>query len=320
MQFFEEFGLEVAPAICYSGFRDGQQPGGNVPTYEEIKEDLLLLEPHWRYLRLYDCDQHAQIVLDVISQEQMPFQVMLGAYVEAETNNPDCPWGTGMYEHTQLKKNIQSNNQKIQKLIQWANRYPEIIIALSVGNEACVGWTDHMVPIERISGFVKQVKLAVKQPVTFCENYVPWLKELQPLAAVVDFISIHSYPIWENKPIEEGIGYTRENVESVARLYPNKPVVITEAGWATAANGRGFEPVLANENNQQQYVEELTKWANEEKILCFLFEAFDENWKGSPDPNEPEKHWGVYTANRKPKKFLKELEGRNCGLNVHCGK
>ena len=35
-----------------------------------------------------------------------------------------------------------------------------------------------------------------------------------------------------------------------------------------------------------------------------LFEAFDEPWKGSPEPDEPEKHWGLYTVDRKPKAVL----------------
>ena len=59
MDFFKQFGLTPANAICYSGFRDGQQPGVNYPTYDEVKEDLLLLRSHWKYLRLYDCDEHA---------------------------------------------------------------------------------------------------------------------------------------------------------------------------------------------------------------------------------------------------------------------
>jgi exo-beta-1,3-glucanase (GH17 family) len=42
-------------------------------------------------------------------------------------------------------------------------------------------------------------------------------------------------------------------------------------------------------------------WAQEQKILVYFFEAFDENWKGSPDPMEPEKHWGIYNADRTPK-------------------
>ena len=81
MNSFEALNLSPGHAICYSGFREGQQPGGIVPSYEEIKEDLLLLQDHWKYLRLYDCDPHAEIVLKVIEQEKLPFQVMLGAYI-----------------------------------------------------------------------------------------------------------------------------------------------------------------------------------------------------------------------------------------------
>ena len=35
--------------------------------------------------------------------------------------------------------------------------------------------------------------------------------------------------------------------------------------------------------------------------------AFDENWKGSPDPLEPEQHWGLFTADRQPKLVMQAL-------------
>ena len=41
-------------------------------------------------------------------------------------------------------------------------------------------------------------------------------------------------------------------------------------------------------------------------ILTFIFEAFDEPWKGSDDPDEPEKHWGLYYENRSPKLVLRD--------------
>jgi exo-beta-1,3-glucanase (GH17 family) len=46
------------------------------------------------------------------------------------------------------------------------------------------------------------------------------------------------------------------------------------------------------------------RWSEKNNILTFFFEAFDENWKGSPHPLEPEKHWGVFYADRKPKKVM----------------
>lgn len=301
MDFFKQFGLEKAKAICYSGFRDGQQPGGIIPSYEEVKEDLLLLQPHWKYLRLYDCDEHAKTVIDVIRKENLDFKLMLGAYIEAEMNNFGCPWGGGVYEEERLKANHKSNDKKIQRLIEWANKFPEIIFSLSVGNESCVDWSGNYVPVSRVVEFAKKVKKHAKQPVTFCENYVPWLNKLKPLVEVVDFISIHTYPVWEYKHIHEAIEYTADNYKAVAGIHPKKPIIITEAGWATNSNGRGIHPEHVNEENQKVYYEDLMQWSEKNKVLVFFFEAFDEKWKGSSHPLEPEKHWGLFKADRKPK-------------------
>ena len=62
MNTFNKLGISKGRAICYSGFRQGQHPGGIYPSYEEVKEDLLLLHKHWKYLRIFDCDQHADTV------------------------------------------------------------------------------------------------------------------------------------------------------------------------------------------------------------------------------------------------------------------
>lgn len=306
MNFFEKFGAAPANAICYSGFRVGQMPGGVYPSYEEIKEDLLILQHHWKYLRLYDCDQHGETVLQVIQQEKLDFKVMMGAYINAEMNNFGCPWGGGVFSEEQLEQNRNNNLKNIQKLIDLANEYPEIIFSLSVGNEACVDWTDHYVPVERVVEYVKMVKAIAKQPVTFCENYVPWLHKLQPLAEVVDFIAIHTYPVWEYKHIHESLAYTKNNFYAVAEKYPDKPVIITEAGWSTNSNGRGINPEIVNEENQKIYYEDLIEWTEKENILTFVFEAFDEDWKGSPEPMEPEKHWGLFKIDRTPKLVMKK--------------
>lgn len=307
MNCFEKLGIEPGNAICYSGFRQGQQPGGVYPTYNEIKEDLLLLQDNWKYLRLYDIDLHGETVLKVIHQEQLNLKVMLGAYIEAEMNNFGCPWGGGVYEEEVLIKNQQKNKAKMQKLIALANQYPTIVFCLSVGNEACVDWTDHYVPVSHVIDYVNMVKKGAKQPVTFCENYVPWLYKMEALVEAVDFISIHTYPVWEYKHIHESLDYTKENYYAVAHKYPNKPVVITEAGWSTNSNGRGINPEMVNEENQKIYYEDLVEWTTKENILTFVFEAFDEDWKGSPEPLEPEKHWGLFKIDRTPKLVMKEL-------------
>ena len=300
MKYNEVLSIPLGLAVCYSGYREGQKPGDSYPSYEQVKEDLLIVQKQWSYIRLYSCDQHSNTVLEVIQNEKLNLRVMLGAFIEAEVNNPNCPWG-GSYNNLQLAQNIENNLFQMNKLIELANEYPNIIFSLSVGNEACVDWTDHLVPVESVIKYVEMVKSSTSQPVTFCENYVPWLDKLEPLVDILDFISIHTYPVWEYKTIDQGMQYTIQNYNAVANKYPNKLVVITEAGWATRSNGLGIPTENVNPETQKIYYRALNNWSKSDSILTFVFEAFDEPWKGSEDPNEPEKHWGLFTVDRKPK-------------------
>jgi len=231
---------------------------------------------------------------------------MLGVDMAAEMSNPHCPWGADFSDET-LEANRRSNSKQVEKAIALSNRYPDIVFSVSVGNEASVEWTDHMVPVDSLVAHVLKMKSTIKQPITFCENYVPWSYKLEPLAEVLDFISVHTYPAWEYRTVEDALEYTKQNYHSVVNHYPGKPVVITEAGWTTASNGRGIEPWNASEELQAHYYEELLEWTTDEKILTFVFEAFDEPWKGSPDLEEPEKHWGLFNLDRTPKLVMQDL-------------
>ena len=299
--------LPTGNAICYSGYREGQDPNKKLyPSVAEIREDLHLLAKHWQLLRLYDCSLHAERVLQVIREDKLAFQVMLGAYLGAEMNNFGCPWGA-TYPEEQLEANQRENEAEVERLIAMARQHEDSVFSVAVGNEATVDWTDHYVPVPRMIEHVKRVKAAVKQPVTFCENYVPWQHKLRELVAELDFISLHTYPVWEYKHIHEALDYTKANVASVASLYPDKPIVITEAGWCTASNGRGMHAEHAVQELQAIYYQDLMDWTREAGLLCFVFEAFDEPWKGSPDPLEPEKHWGLFTVDRRPKLVMQAL-------------
>jgi len=299
--------LPTGNAICYSGYRRGQSPGDKTfPSVAEIREDLHILHKNWRFLRLYDCSLHAERVLAVIRKDRLDFKVMLGAFLGAEMNNFGCPWG-GTYSVDQLEANAAENDAEIERLIALARGHDDIVFAVAVGNEATVDWTDHFVPVERMIQHVRRVKHGVPQPVTFCENYVPWQDKLRPLVRELDFISLHTYPVWEYKHVHDALHYSKENYHSVATLYPDKPVVISEAGWATSSNGRGIDPENSSQELQAIYYADLMDWTQRERILTFVFEAFDEPWKGSADPLEPEKHWGLFTVDREPKLVMQSL-------------
>jgi len=315
MNLFKTLGLPAGKGICYSGYRDGQSPGtGIYPSYGQIKEDLLILQNHGSYLRLYDCSLHAETVLKAIEQEKLNFKVMLGAYIGAELNNFGCPWGR-IFSEEELENNAKDNLAQVRKLIRLANQYPDIVFSLSAGNEATVDWSDHYVSVEKVISYVRMIKKEARQPVTFCENYIPWYDKLRRLVDEIDFISIHSYPVWEYKNIREAIGYTKQNYQGIADRYPEKPVIITEAGWATNSNGRGIDPENVGQDFQAIYYNDLVEWTENEGIMTFFFEAFDEPWKGSPEAMEPEKHWGLFTVDRKPKKAVRHAQAERQTTN-----
>lgn len=301
--------FEFGAAICYSGYRQGQSPvDGVYPSETQILEDLRLLAADWRYLRLYDCSPHAERVLSVVRRERLPFRVMLGVDLAAEVSNPNCPWG-GVYPEDELAANRRRNRAHFDRAIALAGQYADEVFAVSIGNEASVEWNDHMVTVDALVAYANLLKSKIRQPVTFCENYVPWVTKLAPLVEVLDFISVHSYPVWEYKHIDEALAYTEENYRSVAECYPDKAVIITEAGWTTSSNGRGIEPWNATQDLQLDYCRQLLAWSREHQVLTFVFEAFDEPWKGSDDPLEPEKHWGLFFEDRTPKRVASELFG-----------
>ncbi len=295
--------------VAYSGFREGQHPdrgnGAVNPSDAEILEDLnILLDHDFNLIRLYDSGENSETVLALIKQHKLPIKVLLGTWLEAEISNHEgCPWLLEPIPQEELNKNALSNGAELARGIGLANQYPNIVVAVNVGNEALVDWNDHMVSIDSVINYVKHVKASIKQPVTVADNYEWWIKDGAPLAEVVDFLGIHTYPAWENKTIDEALAYTIENIKGVHEALPNKKIAILEAGWASQAIEFGDR---ASEEKQKRHYNELKDWATKTNTTVLFFEAFDEPWKGDPNnPKGAEKHWGLFNVDRTPKQVMK---------------
>lgn len=296
-------------AIAYSGFREGQHPdrgdGAKNPSDAEILEDLqILVANDFGLIRLYDAGENSATTLNLIRENDLPLKVLLGMWLEAEISNHEgCSWCDEPTPDAELAENTLRNVAEVERGIKLARQFDDIIVAVNVGNEALVSWNDHMVPVENVIAYVRQVKTAIEQPVTVADNYVWWIEDGAPLAAEVDFLGIHTYPAWEEKTIDEGLSYTIQNIERVHAALPDKPIAILEAGWATIAIEFGDR---ASEAYQERYYHELHDWASETNTTVFFFEAFDEPWKGNPDaPLGAEKHWGIFNVDRTPKQVMR---------------
>jgi exo-beta-1,3-glucanase (GH17 family) len=272
--------------LAYSGYREGQSPdNASRPSLDEVAEDLRLLARNWKTIRVYSSAGHGEDVLRVIRRDGLDLEVMLGVWLAREPGAEAA------------------NAREIAEGIRLANEYEDIVAAINVGNEVLIEWTAHPVPEERVVGYVREVKAGVPQPVTVADNYVWWREHGSALAREVDFITMHTYPLWERKDIDEALAYTVSNYEDVRDAHPGKPIVIGEAGWATYTEGNLHVPRGGDEWKQARYYEELTAWTLQNGIPLFFFEAFDEPWKGTGT----EGHWGLFTVDRRAKPAVQRL-------------
>ncbi|MEO0575994.1 MAG: glycosyl hydrolase [Pseudomonadota bacterium] len=297
-------------AVAYSGFREGQHPdrgdGARNPSRAQILEDLRILVAHdFRLIRLYDAGENSRTTLELIRSEALPIKVLQGIWLEAEfSNHEGCAWLYEPIPENELASNTEANIREVARGIALAQEYDDIIVAVNVGNEALVSWTDHMVPLDAMIGYVRSVKAAITQQVSVAENYEWWISDGAPLARELDFVGVHTYPAWEGKRIDEAMAYTIENMARVQQALPGTTLAILEAGWATTASefdGR------ASEASQEIYFNAMAAWATASNVTVFFFEAFDEPWKGNPDNADgAEKHWGLFFVDRSPKQRFRK--------------
>ena len=140
-----------------------------------------------------------------------------------------------------LSSHAERNRFQIETAIELANRYPDTIRAVVVGNEVLLRGE---MSAEDLAATLRAVKARVKQPVTYADVWEFWLRHRE-LAAAADFITIHILPYWEDFPIaaRNAAAHVGAIRRRVADAFPGKEVIIGEVGWPSA--GRMREGALA---------------------------------------------------------------------------
>jgi len=305
-----EWSLGQAKAVSYSGFREGQHPdrgdGAVNPGEAEVLEDLqILVRDGFRLIRMYDSRENTRTTLELIRRHDLPLKVLLGVWLDAELSNHEgCAWLVEPIPAEKLAANAATNREEVLRGIALANEFPDIVKAVAVGNEALEDWTDHLVPVGQVVAYVRQVRAAVAQPVTVANSYSWWRDRGAGLAAEVDFLGAHSYPLFEGQTIDTALPFLARGIEQTRAALPGRPLLVLEAGWPTTSSEF---PDQASEANQHRHYRELMAWAAAKETTVFFFEAFDEPWKGNQnDPLTAEKHFGLYGVDRTHKEATKK--------------
>jgi exo-beta-1,3-glucanase (GH17 family) len=278
--------LPTHNAVCYGPHRDGQRPGASDPDAEQLREDVRLLRDHWPLLRIYGAGGFAQTLLDVLREEGGRPLVVLGVWIAPDDST--------------------ANRAEIEAAVRLAAAYPDLVTAVSVGNETQVAWSAHRCDPAVLLAALREVRARVAVPVTTADDFNFWNKpESATVAAEIDFILLHAHPLWNGKQLDEALPWLQAQLADVQVRHAGVPVVVGETGWATRRHTEGEQATLMKgvlgEPEQARFHADLRAWADSAGVTTFFFEAFDENWKGSDHPDEVEKHWGLWRADRSAK-------------------
>lgn len=218
-----------------------------------------------------------------------------------------------------------------EAMVRWATSYfvrPHVILK----------WVNHLQDLKKSGELPKDLW------VTSSDDFSSWgggdlsyrTPDLEKLIKAVDYISMHTYPMhnshynpafWlvpENEnnlskqekiesAMQRALNFAQKQHDSVSNyiksLGVNKPVHIGETGWATVSNGHygANDSRATDEYKSGRYYELMRDWTNKNKISCFYFEAFDEQWKDFGNPLGSENHFGLINLKGEAKYALWDM-------------
>ncbi|MGE0714253.1 MAG: glycosyl hydrolase family 17 protein [Alphaproteobacteria bacterium] len=266
--------LGIIRSVSFAPFRDGQSPlTKDYPSAREIEEDLTLLKGRVRGIRTYTSREGLEVVPELA--RKLGLEVTMSAWIGSEA---------------------EINDREVDALIRLANEYPDVIRRVIVGNEVLLRKEQKA---EALAQYIRRVRAAVKQPVSYADVWEFWHRN-KALAAEVDFITIHILPYWENHPssVDDMEAHVMAAYREIERAFPGKPLLIGEAGWPSHGRSRG--PAVPSLVNKARFVNGFRALAADKGVDYNLIEAFDQRWKAKLEGTVGA-NWGLFSADRVPK-------------------
>jgi glucan 1,3-beta-glucosidase len=197
-----------------------------------------------------------------------------------------------------ISNNRIKNAQLVDTAVALAEKYPETITAIVVGNEVLLHGD---MTSSDLRDLIRSVKARVKVPVTYADVWEYWLRHRE-IQDVVDFVTIHILPYWDNVPVraQDAAADVATIHKRLALAFPGKEVMIGETGWPSM--GRMRAGALPSRINQARVISDILDVAKRDKFRVNLIEAFDATWKryweGTVGGN-----WGLFAADHRTLKY-----------------
>jgi exo-beta-1,3-glucanase (GH17 family) len=263
--------------VSYAPFRGEQTPlqsTAQIPG-EQIAQDLAQLAKITDCVRTYSIEN---------GLDQVP---ALAAKV-----------GLKVIQGIWLGSNRLKNSAQISTVVALTKAYPDVITAVVVGNEVLLRGE---MTASDLAATIRSVKSQVAVPVTYADVWEFWLRNRE-LYDVVDFVTIHILPYWEDFPIRAK--YAAGHVDAIrmrmAVAFPGKEILIGETGWPS--EGRMRAGALPSRTNQARVVSEILNLAKRENFRVNLIEAYDQPWKRQLEGTAGG-YWGLFDSVQRALKY-----------------
>jgi len=183
-------------AVSYSPFRSGDQLS-ETPLEDDVLQDLQLLHAAgFKLIRLFSSSEKAAgMVLKVLAaRKELPIKVQLGAYP-----NTFEYWVSDPVEKARIQA---ANDDELARTVAYANSYPDIVLAVSVGNETMVSWSTVPISTKQMAKYVRTVRGQITQPVTVDDDWSVYSgglphhaaeNQVAEVLAEIDYVSMHTY-------------------------------------------------------------------------------------------------------------------------------
>jgi exo-beta-1,3-glucanase (GH17 family) len=253
-----------------------------------IRTDLELLRPHFDSLITYDAIHGGEHVASVASA--LKFRALIiGVW------NP--------LDEAQLRAASDA-----------ARRYPRLVVGVSLGNELIFSHRSDPQALRallvRLRERLRETPLSVSEPF-----HIYGQEQVSSLLEELDFLLPIVHPLFQRwfpeAPDSVAAQFVVNVVHTLGKSYCG-PILVKETGVPTAPASARF-----SEDRQASFYRELRNRFPPSREAAFAyFAAFDAPWRaydatavpGAPAGVHPEEaHWGLYDADRSPKRAAREL-------------
>jgi glucan 1,3-beta-glucosidase len=263
--------------VSYAPFRGAQTPLDPTThiSAEQIAQDLAQLAKISDCVRTYSIENGLDQVPALAAKAGL--KVMQGIWLGSD----------------RLK-----NAAQISTAVRLSKDYPGVVTSLVVGNEVLL--RGEMTTTD-LAAIIRGVKAQVSVPVTYADVWEYWLR-YREIYEVVDFITIHILPYWEDFPIAAKFAATHVNLirQRMAVAFPGKEILIGETGWPS--QGRMRESALPSRTNQARVVSEILQMAKDQNFRVNLIEAYDQPWKRRLEGTVGG-YWGLFDSEQRELKY-----------------